>query len=320
MYHKIKRFTALLVCLTLLFSVVPAGTYADVMSSAWVDPTSGMELVKAETYHTSDEFTVVLYKGEISSIIDETLVAIKDQPKNSDDKVADVKFVSEDPKTIEIVAKEEGFTTFSYDLTYTKDDQTIEEHGSIVVRVIEPTLSIAAPATATPDTTAALTATVNRKPIDSNNDITWRSSNESIATVDATGEVTFHAAGSVTITASTNITKNNSQEILESSVTIEVKSGFQSLTLSQETLNLFVGDTASVTISCDPENYLTDEGKITVRSTNPAVVEVSRDGANLSLIAKEKGSAVVIVSCEGVRKLLRVTVDQYAMRVQPENL
>ena len=329
MYHKIKRFTALLVCLTLLFSVVPAGTYADVMSSAWMNPTRGIELEKAETYHSKDASSVTLYKGEEYSYPIGIPFKSVDSTKNTNRTVADAEIKDEDG-TIFISAISEGFTTYVYELLtgYDANGNKQLHHGSVVIRVIDPTLTIEGPVTAVEGEIVQLTATGNCKSSDSNA-IIWESLDSNIATVDESGKVTCKAAGSVQITAKKSITMNGATSDLTDNITIQVKNILEKLTLklSQDSpdelcqIDMAAGDKADIAISYTPANYEVATENITVRSTNPDVVTVTcEDSKKLSLEAVGKGSATVIVSCAGQRALLQVYVGQNSMRVEPKKL
>ena len=118
----------------------------------------------------------------------------------------------------------------------------------------------------------------------------YTSSNTKIATVDKkTGKVTAKAAGKVTITA-----KSGS---LKATYTVTVKN--PTLTLSKTSASVKVGKTTKITAKATPS------GKITYKSSNKKIATVSSNGTVKGI---KKGTAKIIVTCNGVSKTFKVTV------------
>ena len=126
------------------------------------------------------------------------------------------------------------------------------------------------------DDAVTLTATVD--PSDaSDKTVTWKSSDASIATVDANGKVTFVAAGSTSITATaTNGTEDAADDKTATcEVTISAKKvNVESVKLDQPTLTATVGDAAvTLTATVTPDDATDKTVKWT--SSNESVATVA---------------------------------------------
>lgn len=119
--------------------------------------------------------------------------------------------------------------------------------------------------------------------------VTWSSDNTKVATVDATGKVTAKSAGTAVITAKAGNA--------EASCKVVVKK--PSLTVSKKTISLTKNKKAALHVTATPA------GKITFRSSNKKIATVSSKGI---VKAKKKGKANITVSCNGVKKVVKVTV------------
>ena len=116
-------------------------------------------------------------------------------------------------------------------------------------------------------------------------DITWTSSDPTIATV-SNGVVTAYNFGTTTIIG----TLPNNMTV---TVTIKVIKPINNLTLSKNTLSLYIGDSnrdhETLGVIIDPPD--TDEDKtVTWTTTNPSIVTVDQTGL---VTAVEKGSATI---------------------------
>ena len=207
MYSKLKRLTALMLSVAMFFGMVPTGAFADEVASAWVLPTAGKELVKAETYETGHSDTMILYEGE--STVKELTVPIGGNtynPKHMLNTHPDVAEVTGEVggSQLSVEAKNAGFTTYSY-MDENNDDANYI-YSFLLVRVIDPALTIKAPAVAAPGDVIKLTADIVRKDTD-DKPIRWEVDQPGIASVDAsTGELTCHQTGSVYVSAMATIT------------------------------------------------------------------------------------------------------------------
>jgi uncharacterized protein YjdB len=128
--------------------------------------------------------------------------------------------------------------------------------------------------------------------------LTWSSSNEDVATVSQTGEVTSVAVGAATITAAAN---NGVEGVCAVTVsTIEVTA----LTLSETSLSLIIGGTETLVATVSPDNA-TDKS-ITWSSNATDVATVDNDGV---VTAVAIGAATITVSAtNGVTATCAVTV------------
>lgn len=133
-------------------------------------------------------------------------------------------------------------------------------------------------------TTAALKAVVSGA-----EKVTWSSSNKKVATVSAAGKVTAKSAGTAVITAKAGNA--------EASCTVVVKK--PSLKVAKTTITLAKNKKATIKATATPS------GKITYLSSNKKVATVSSKGV---VKAKKKGQAKITVSCNGVKKVVKVTV------------
>ena len=118
--------------------------------------------------------------------------------------------------------------------------------------------------------TLQLTATVAPENA-SNPTVTWSSSDDAIATVDANGLVTAVAAGTAIITASTNDGSN-----LTASCEVTVKQLAVSLTLDKTAAEVTVGETLLLNATVLPDN--TSNPAVTWASSNDAVATVDANG------------------------------------------
>ena len=147
-------------------------------------------------------------------------------------------------------------------------------------------------------TTEPLTATLS--PEGAIGNITWTSSDESVATVDANGLVTAVAGGSCTITA----TAGGSLKTATCSVT--VKQMVTSITLSQTSAVLELDGFVTLTATVLPANAANKN--VTWSISNEDVALVTRTG---KVIANDYGTA--IITCEaadgsGVKATCKVSV------------
>ena len=140
--------------------------------------------------------------------------------------------------------------------------------------------------------TAQLTATVKPDNATDRN-VTWTSSDESVAKVD-NGKVTALKAGKTTITAKCG------GKTAECVVTVTVPTG--SVTLDKTTLSLAVGETAQLTATVKPDNA-TDK-TVVWSSSDEAVAKVE----NGKVTAVKSGKATITAKCCGKSAECAVTV------------
>ena len=140
-----------------------------------------------------------------------------------------------------------------------------------------------------------LTATVS--PADATDrTVTWSSSDESVATVSATGEVTAVALGEAIITASNGAVK------AECKVTVVV-TPVESIELNLTASSLKVGEKVQLTATVNPADA-TDK-TVTWRSSDESVATVSATG---EVTAVALGEAIITASNGAVKAECKVTV------------
>ncbi|MFC5471306.1 Ig-like domain-containing protein, partial [Cohnella suwonensis] len=136
--------------------------------------------------------------------------------------------------------------------------------------------------------TAALTETVS--PSNAlNKNVTWTSSNPSVATVSSSGVVTPVAAGTATITVTTTDgSKTATSAVTVSAATVPVTG----VALDQSTLSLTVGGTVGTLAETVSPSNATDKS-VTWSSSNPLVATVSSSGVVTPVAA---GTATITVT------------------------
>lgn len=129
-----------------------------------------------------------------------------------------------------------------------------------------------------------------------NSNISYSSSDTSIATVSSSGEVKGIAPGNVTISISADgITK---------SVNLKIKVGTTNIQLNSNYLILKVGEEFKINAKAIPENASQD---ILYKSSNSNIATVTNDG---NIVAKSIGNATIIVSNGDMSKAITVIVNE----------
>ena len=153
--------------------------------------------------------------------------------------------------------------------------------------------------------TLQLTATVLPENA-SNPTVTWSSSDDAIATVDANGLVTAVAAGTATITASTNDGSN-----LSASCEVIVKQLAVSLTLDKTAAEVTVGETLRLNATVAPDN--TSNPAVTWASSNDAVATVDANGLVTAVAAGTATITATTADGSNLTASCSVTVKQLAV-------
>ena len=126
--------------------------------------------------------------------------------------------------------------------------------------------------------------------------ITWASSDEAVATVNAEGKVTAVALGEATVTATCG-------EVSTYCTVTVVATPAESITISQETATLKVGETVELTATVMPEDA-TDK-TVSWTSSDEAVATVDAEG---KVTAVALGEATISATCGEVSTYCTVTV------------
>ena len=144
--------------------------------------------------------------------------------------------------------------------------------------------------------TLQLTATVKPSYAD-NKTITWKSSDEKVATVDKDGKVTAVANGTATITATSADGKHSA------TAAITVKIAPEKLTLTAENKTLTkVGETLQITAKIEPDNAY---DKLIWKSSDERVATVDADG---KVTAAGSGKAIITATTEDSKLSESVTI------------
>lgn len=136
----------------------------------------------------------------------------------------------------------------------------------------------------------------------SNKKVTWSSSDTTIATIDATGEILGIRPGTVTITA---------KDALGGKATCKVTVTSALLALSSTDVSLYRNKTTKLEI-------LTDMKESPVwRSSDTTVATVNADGI---ITAKKAGTALITVSADGKKGIACITVKNPIMKISSASL
>jgi|GEM_PF-1794338 len=183
--------------------------------------------------------------------------------------------------THSLVADENGVIYYKNDAKYLFALETTPSTDAISVSLNEESINLNA------NQTFQLEATVNPENA-TNKNVIWASSDESIATVDATGLVTGVDNGSATITVTT--VDGGFMDECEVNVTVPV----YAVVLDIYDADLLIGETLQLTATVKPDNATNKN--VTWESRNEAVATVSEDGL---IKATGKGSTIIVVKADG---------------------
>lgn len=125
-----------------------------------------------------------------------------------------------------------------------------------------------------------------------NKNVTWTSSDDTVATVDSKGTVTAMGNGTATITVTTDeVPEGGTAFTASCEVTVTTK--VTGITLDKTALELAKGDTAALTAAVVPANATNKA--VTWSSDNTDVVTVTGDGLSATVTAVGGGTAVITV-------------------------
>lgn len=133
--------------------------------------------------------------------------------------------------------------------------------------------------------TTTLTATKNPTDTTDTTPITWKSSNEAVATVDSNGKVTAVGVGTATITATCGTYSDTS--------TVTVDNPLKGLKLDKTAETVARGGVVQLTATKNPTDT-TDTNPITWKSSNEAVATVDSNG---KVTAVGIGNAAITATC-----------------------
>lgn len=241
-------------------------------------------------------------------------------PENASEK--GVSWSSDDPTIASVDANGQvtGVKPGSAIITVTTVDgnKTATCVVAVVAEAIPVTSVTVEPATLTMEEGESATLTATVEPVDATEQIiTWSSSDDSKATVDANGKVTAVKAGTVTITASCGGKQGTC------SVTINEKViPVESVSITPASLVLTVGERESFTATVLPENA-TEKG-VTWSSSDPSIARVNANGR---VTAVSEGEATITVTtvdgnktATGTVTVLAQVIPVSSVTVSPETL
>ncbi len=130
--------------------------------------------------------------------------------------------------------------------------------------------------------TVSLTATINPSNTTQSKELTWTSSNTSVATVDSKGVVTAKSAGTTTITVKTSNGKT-------ATCKITVESPITKITLDKTSATLDIGKTVTLKATISPSNTTMSKNLIW-HSSNESVASVDANG---KVAAKSAGTTTI---------------------------
>ncbi len=138
-----------------------------------------------------------------------------------------------------------------------------------------------------------------------NKNVSWKSSNTSVATVDANGKVTAVAAGTANITVTTE--DGNKTATCKVTVTAsEIKP--TAIALNQTTLSLKKGETEALTASFTPEDATDTD--VTWSSDDTSVATVNESGLVTAIAKGTATVTVTLVSDSKIKATCEVTVTE----------
>lgn len=214
---------------------------------------------------------IILSESDVNILLgtSETLKATI-SPNDATNK--DVTWTSSDPSvaTIDsygrITAKKLGTTTIT--ATSSNEYKTTCRVTVVETMVLKSISLNKTSLTLKEDTSETLTITFNPSNA-SNKKVTWKSSNQNIATVDSSGKVTGIKPGTATIT----VVSNDGGYVATCKVTIEEMSKkVTSISLNKKELNLLAGDTETLILTINPE--YAENKNVTWTSSDESIVKV----------------------------------------------
>lgn len=260
----------------------------------------------------ADSYTV--YKGKQAKAVATVEVLSEDAPK----KTALV-WTSSDPAIVTVTAagalagKAAGKATIT---ATAKDDPSITASVEIEVRIPvqsvlinekTPTVIIGADESA-----AKLQLTTTVKPADAYYQTgKWESASPAIASVDENGVVQGHTAGTAKIT----FTSDDPSSPKKAQISVKVNQAVKQIQLSTRSLNLDVGQSASIKFEAKPKSAANK--KVTWSSSNERVATVSATGA---VKAIGKGTATITCTAadgSGVSAQCQVEVISMIKSIKP---
>ncbi len=148
--------------------------------------------------------------------------------------------------------------------------------------------------------TLKLNTTITPNDTTEETEVTWTSSNTSVATVAADGTVTAVAAGTATITGKLE----NGMEVTTAITVTTIP--VTKITISDETLDMKKNDETKLTVTYEPDDA-TEVTDVTWSSSDPTVASVAADG---TVTALKEGTATITATMGTLTDTTAVTVTE----------
>ncbi len=139
-------------------------------------------------------------------------------------------------------------------------------------------------------TSQLLRATINPSDTTDSKELTWKSSNPSVATVDQNGEVTAVKKGTATITVETVNGKRAECKVTVNPAVVSIP--IENITLNKTELVLEEEASETLVATINPSNT-TDDKTLNWISSDEAVATVDQNG---TIVAKQPGTAIITVT------------------------
>ena len=146
--------------------------------------------------------------------------------------------------------------------------------------------------------------------------VTWSVSNENIATVDEDGLVTGHAPGKVVVTAVSTEPQTAGRKSVQAICEVTVRQAVTALETEAGTLEMNVGEKATLTVTVVPENA--SSRKVRYATSDPEIAIVDENG---TVYAAACGECMIVCEAadrQGATMSRRVRVTQRVSRVNLE--
>ena len=209
----------------------------------------------------SGNVTVLDYRGAGKTLNDKTLTSLRFKVKTGATGSTEIKFNNVDLSNV--------YTTEAEKVSLTAST------NSLTINFATPLQSISldtAKENIGVDETTTINVNYNPSNTTDSKNVTWKSSNTSVATVDASGKVTGVSTGTTTITATSAVTG-----VSPATIDIHVVSELQSISLNKSSADITKGKDETLTVTYNPTNTTSNKA-ITWSSSNTNVATVDENG------------------------------------------
>lgn len=253
--------------------------------------------------------SIELEKEEITLAVQDTYeLDITISPANTTE--VDVKWTSSDKSVVSVDAEGKLTAHKAGNATITVSSTAADVQDTIEVTVVQPVTGVKLPTSISLVKEENTTLVPTILPSDaSNQDVTWESANESIATVDENGVINAIEVGQTTITVST-VDGNFKATCTVTVVPIPVPAEDVEIEAEDNVNTIKIDETLHLEAIITPANT-TDS--ISWSSNNEAVATVSNDGA---VKAISEGSATIKVVVGNVEATYVITVIKHSLEIE----